>query len=340
MRHARKLSHIVEATKQIRPKINSFDEMEIVHQSISDVNYDDITLNVDAGELSLGSPLFINAMTGGGGTKTELINQQLAVVANKMNIAIAVGSQMSALKDKREKSTYQIIRKENPNGIVIANIGSEATVDDALRAIDMIEANAIQIHLNVIQELLMPEGDRSFSNQLKNIEEIIRKVHIPVIVKEVGYGISKETALQLKNIGVKYIDVGGFGGTNFSIIENARRKEAINEFNQWGISTVASIAEVKHAHPTCTIIASGGIRNGLDGVKSLVLGSSLFGMAGRLLKILMEDGIEALMDKIDSIHQQIKIALVALGVTSPIELQGKPHVFFGKTKEWIDQRLR
>jgi isopentenyl-diphosphate Delta-isomerase len=338
-RQTRKIAHIKEAINQNRPAQNSFDEMEIVHQSLTGLKWDQLSLHVEVGELSLSSPLFINAMTGGGGAKTESINQQLSIVANELGVSMAVGSQMAAIKDRNESRTYDIIRKENPNGILFANLGSEATVDQALKAIDMIEANALQIHLNVMQELIMPEGDREFSNRLRQIEEIVSRIKIPVIVKEVGFGISKETAYQLRNVGVNYIDVGGYGGTSFSKIENKRRKRAIEVFNQWGIPTVASLLEVKKAVPECHIIASGGIRHGLDGVKSLVLGASLFGMAGSLLKILLEDGIEELKEEIHSIHETIKIAMLTLGARTPSELEGLSHVFFGKVKEWVDQRI-
>ena len=130
-------------------------------------------LDTKIGELSLSSPIFINAMTGGGGDRTKKINQELAIVANEFGLAMAVGSQMSAIRSPEEAETYRVVRKENSNGIIIGNLGSEASLDDAKRAIDMVEANALQIHLNVIQELTMPEGDRDFSGALKRIEEII-----------------------------------------------------------------------------------------------------------------------------------------------------------------------
>jgi isopentenyl-diphosphate Delta-isomerase len=185
----------------------------------------------------------------------------------------------------------------------------------------------------------MPEGDREFSKRLRRIEEIASKIEIPIIVKEVGFGISKETAYQLRDVGIKYIDVGGYGGTSFSKIENKRRENAVNVFNQWGIPTVASLVEVKNAVPECYILASGGLRHGLDGVKSLVLGASLFGMAGSLLKILIEDGIDALKDEVSAVHESLKIAMLTLGARTPSELEGLPHVFFGKVKEWIEQRI-
>ncbi|MRG86417.1 type 2 isopentenyl-diphosphate Delta-isomerase [Salinibacillus xinjiangensis] len=339
-RAKRKISHIEEVIKQGQTTLNSFDEMEVIHQSLTHLNWDQVSLRTQCGELSLSSPLFINAMTGGGGKKTEEINRNLAAAAKTKNIAMAVGSQMSALKDETEKKTYEVVRKENPNGVVIANIGSEASVDQALRAIDMLEANALQIHLNVMQELIMPEGDRDFSERLKNIEQIREHVSIPLIIKEVGFGISKESAKMLKEIGIQYIDVGGKGGTSFSVIENNRRDEHLQSFNTWGIPTLISLKEVSFAYPDVNLIASGGVRHGLDGVKALILGARMFGIAGPMIRTLMEDGFDSLLTKIDSIHDEIKIAMVTLGADHISKLNNSPHVLYGRTKEWIEQRTK
>ncbi|MCP8616714.1 type 2 isopentenyl-diphosphate Delta-isomerase [Salirhabdus salicampi] len=334
----RKVSHIEQAIAQQTDTFSSFDEMDIVHQSLSNINWKDITLNVKSGELSLSSPLFVNAMTGGGGQKTENINRSLAEVAKETGITMAVGSQMAALKDSEQTKSFQVVRQVNPDGVIFANIGSEATVDQAKRAIDMVEANALQIHLNVLQELIMPEGDRTFSGRLQNIEDIRKHVDVPVIVKEVGFGISKETARQLRDIGIDYIDVSGKGGTRFSEIENRRRQTPVEAFNQWGIPTIVAVKEVKAVYSDKFVYASGGVRHGLDGVKAIVAGADMFGMAGRLLKILFHEGAASLKQEIETIHEEVKIAMVTLGVSRVKDLQNVPHVFYGRTKEWLDQR--
>lgn len=337
-RSRRKLEHIRHALNRDDMGVNSFDEVDIIHQSLTDIHWDDISLQTQLGELSLSSPLFVNAMTGGGGEKTEAINRDLAIAARETGIALAVGSQMSALKDEKEKQTYQVVRRENPNGIIFANIGSEATVDQAKEAVSMLEANALQIHINVLQELIMPEGDRDFTERLQNIEDIVKSVEVPVIIKEVGFGISMESARQLKNIGISNIDVGGKGGTNFSKVENKRRKQPFESFNQWGIPTAISIKEVKSVYPECNVIASGGMRNGLDGAKAFVLGANAFGMAGQLLRILMKDDLETLVEEINHIHHEFKIAMMVLGAKDTYMLDGKPHIFTGRTKAWLEQR--
>ncbi|MBM7552451.1 type 2 isopentenyl-diphosphate Delta-isomerase [Thalassobacillus pellis] len=337
-REERKIDHIRHALSHPKSVLNHFDEVQIIHQSHTSSEWEKLNIRTEVGELNLSSPLFVNAMTGGGGKKTEAINRSLAEVAHETGIAMAVGSQMSAIKNPEEESSYRITRKVNPHGIIFANVGSEATLDQAKKAVDMIEANALQIHLNPLQELVMPEGDRDFSCRMSNISQIVDQVEVPVLIKEVGFGISRETAIKMKELGVSYIDVGGRGGTNFSMVENKRRDKPLSAYDDWGIPTPISIMEVNDIFPESHIIASGGIRHGLDGVKALVLGARAFGMAGSLLEVLVEEGQEALIEKIHTIHQEVKIAMMLLEAEYINELSGKPHVFFGRTREWITQR--
>ncbi|MFD1018502.1 type 2 isopentenyl-diphosphate Delta-isomerase [Thalassobacillus hwangdonensis] len=337
-RAERKIDHIRHALSHSKSERSYFDDIDIVHQSLTAQNWEDLQLKTNVGELNLSSPLFVNAMTGGGGKKTEEINQSLAEAAKRTGIGMAVGSQMSAIKNKEERSTYEVVRKANPDGVIFANVGSEATLDQAKEAVDMIEANALQIHLNTLQELIMPEGDRDFRMRLKHIEAIVQGLHVPVIIKEVGYGVSKETANQLYDLGVRHIDVGGSGGTNFSKVENLRRNDPMISFENWGIPTPVSIVEVSKQVPDVHVIASGGIRNGLDGVKSLLLGADAFGMAGSLLKVMIEEGQEALVSKIEHIHREIKMAMMLLDIDHVKDFNGKPHVIRGDMKNWIDQR--
>ncbi|HEY4549964.1 MAG TPA: type 2 isopentenyl-diphosphate Delta-isomerase, partial [Bacillus sp. (in: firmicutes)] len=171
-RSKRKWDHIQYALSTGQERLTGLDDIMFVHQSLPEIGLENISLNTKIGELPLSSPIFINAMTGGGGEKTLKINRDLARVAKESGMAMAVGSQMSALKNVEEVETYRVVRMENPHGIVIGNLGSEASVDDALRAVEMLEADALQVHLNAIQELAMPEGDRDFSGALRRIEAI------------------------------------------------------------------------------------------------------------------------------------------------------------------------
>jgi isopentenyl-diphosphate delta-isomerase len=337
-RAQRKIDHIKHAVEVGQVRAHGFEDIQFVHQSLPNLSVDDIKSDCKLGELSLSSPILINAMTGGGGEQTLKINQSLAMVAKECNVALAVGSQMSAIKDKSEQSTYKIVRAENPNGIIFANLGSEATVDQALQAIEMVSANALQIHLNVVQELVMPEGDRDFTNALKRIENIAKQVPVPIIVKEVGYGMSYETAKTLKEIGVNIVDIGGYGGTNFSKIENMRRARTVDFFNDWGIPTVSSLIEVSSHSPDQAIIASGGIMSGLDIVKSMRLGASCVGMAGYLLKFLLENGTEKVIEEITNLHDDIRLIMTALGKRNFTGLKEAPLVIKGSTHHWLQER--
>lgn len=337
-RSERKWDHIRYALETGQKRSTAFDDVQFIHQSLPNINVSDVTFYQKIGGLSLSSPIFINAMTGGGGEKTYKLNKQLAQVARVAGLAMAVGSQMSALKDKSESYTYEVVRKENPSGVLIANLGSEATPDQAKLAIDMIEANALQVHLNVIQELTMPEGDREFSGALKRIEAIVKNVNVPVIVKEVGFGMCKETVKSLSSIGVSAVDIGGFGGTNFAEIENKRSEKSQAFFNQWGIPTAISISEASHASKSISILGSGGITTSFELAKGIALGASAIGFAGFFLKILVEKGIDALHEEISALHDELTIIMTALGAKSIQELQNAPLMISGQMHHWLTQR--
>ncbi|ADU30114.1 type 2 isopentenyl-diphosphate Delta-isomerase [Evansella cellulosilytica] len=337
-RSQRKIEHLDNALLTGQSRESGFDDIRFIHQSLPDINVDDISIQSLIGELKFSSPIFINAMTGGGGKQTEHINGQLANVANVLNIPIAVGSQMSAIKDATEENTYKIVRKNYQNGIVFANLGSEATLEQAKIAVNMIEANAIQIHLNVIQELVMPEGDRHFRNALNRIESICNNIHVPVIVKEVGFGMSRETIDKLYNVGVSVVDVGGFGGTNFSQIENARRLHKYDIFNDWGIPTAASIVEAKQARPSVMVLATGGIQTSLDIAKSLALGASAVGMAGQVLKWITEFDEEYTIKNLNLMLDELRLIMTAVGATNINMLQQVPILFRGEMRNWLMER--
>ncbi|QCJ43291.1 type 2 isopentenyl-diphosphate Delta-isomerase [Bacillus sp. S3] len=337
-RSERKWDHIRFALNKRQKRSTVFDDIKFIHQSLPNISVADIRLDHSIGGLSLSSPIFINAMTGGGGEKTYQINKELAKAAKMTGIAMAVGSQMSAIKEKGERYTYEIVRKENPSGIIIANLGSEATIENAKLAIDMIEANALQIHLNVIQELTMPEGDRDFSGALKRIEDIVNAVHIPVIVKEVGFGMTKETVKSLSQVGVAAVDIGGSGGTNFAEIENKRREKTFSFFNEWGIPTPISIIEAAVMSEEISIIGSGGFLTAHEIAKGIALGANAIGMAGYLLRILVEKGIEGLQNEIETFHHELMMIMTALGAKTISDLKKAPLVISGETYHWLSQR--
>lgn len=337
-RAARKLDHINHALLTGQERTHGFQDVKFIHNSIPETNVDSISLTSQIGELTLSSPIFINAMTGGGGIQTEKINRELAEVAQETGVGMAVGSQMAALKESEQLSSYQIVRKAHPNGIIFANLGSEATVDQAKKAVDMIEANALQIHLNVIQELVMPEGDRDFTGTCNRIEAIVKELEVPVVVKEVGYGMSARTVDILGSLGVSIVDIGGFGGTNFSKIENERRQRRLDFFDDWGITTTCSILEASEANADVNIIASGGMQSALDLAKAIAMGASAGGFAGYFLKQMIDHGQEGLIEEIKAIQTDLRFIMTALQANTVLALREVPLVISGETYHWASQR--
>lgn len=335
----RKLDHIKNALELHSTENRSFDDITFVHHSLRGGDLSHVSTKTTFLTHTIEHPFFINAMTGGGGDETFSINKRLAQVCRKFQIPMAVGSQMAGIKDKKERRTFEVVRSANENGLLFANIGAEGTLSQAKEVVSMLSADALQIHLNHIQELVMPEGDRAFTNRLHNIAEIVEKVDVPVIVKEVGFGISKETVETLESIGVQYIDVSGKGGTNFSAIENKRRDHSSMQiFDHWGISTPCSLIESITWSKRSSILASGGIKNGLDLTKSLALGAKLCGLSSTVLHILMKEGEDGVESFIQGLHEQIRFIMTALGAHSIEDLKQTDLIISGETDQWLSKR--
>lgn len=337
-RSKRKLDHIEHALETGQSRASGLDDIQFIHQSFPDLQVNEVSLMTEIGELTFSSPVFINAMTGGGGRATEDINRQLAQIANVFNIPMAVGSQMAAVKNRDEQHSYKVVRQYHPKGVVFANVGSEASLDQAKYCVDILEADGLQIHMNVVQELVMPEGDRDFSGALSRIENIVKHIKVPVIIKEVGFGLSREAVTSLENIGVNYVDVGGYGGTNFSRIENERRDRKMSYFNDWGIPTAVSIAEASSAGGRISIFASGGIQHALDIAKAISLGAGAAGMAGQVLKWIQREGFDKTVTEMNHLHEDLKMIMAALGAKSIPELQRAPLIIKGKAHHWLNER--
>lgn len=337
MRMSRKMEHVRHALELGVSGRNGLADIRLVHNCLPDASTDTIAFSTRIGDLTLSSPIFINAMTGGA-RETESINRELAVVAREKGLAMAVGSQMSAIRDKEVISSYRIVRDINPNGIVFANLGSEATVDQAFEAVEMVEANALQIHLNVMQELIMPEGDRDFRGALERIAAIAQRLPVPVIVKEVGFGIMAEGAAKLKEAGVPIVDVGGAGGTNFAAIENARRNGELNWLNDWGHPTSVALLETLSVYKPGSVIASGGIATSADIIRALCLGASAVGLAGAFLRVLQTEGTDAALSRADELHEGLKLMMTALGAKTVPELWRQPVVVGGESAAWCAAR--
>lgn len=276
------------------------------------------------------SPLYINAITGGS-ARAQKVNAQLARVAAKTGVAMASGSLSAALRDDALASTFSVIRSENPRGFVMANVSAGTSASDAMRAVNMLQANALQVHLNAAQELVMPEGDRDFRNWLKNIEQIVREceaARVPVIVKETGCGMTARDVLRLRDVGVRAVDVSGRGGTNFVSIENARRARGVYDYlADWGLTTVESLLDIRKCEALKSnpveIFASGGVRTPLDVVRALALGASAVGVAGEFLHTLMHEGEGALTQQIADWQEQIRVIMALLGCKNVADLREK-----------------
>lgn len=335
----RKDEHVELAQKFYKEvNISDFDNIKFIYNSLPQMNLEEVDIGTKVAGLKMEYPFFINAMTGGS-QSTKAINEKLAIVSKATGIAMASGSLSAALKDNEVRDSFEIIRKINDDGIIFANIGAEYSVEKANLAIEVLDADAIQIHLNVIQELIMPEGDRDFTNWLRNIEDIINGVDVPVIIKEVGFGMSRETIKKLYDIGATTIDISGSGGTNFATIENYRRdKGEYNYIEGLGQSTVVSLFEAQGFINDIDIISSGGVRNPLDIVKSLALGAKAVGLSAFFLNAVLENGVENTIQIINSWKEEIKVIMTILGCKNISELLNTDILVMGDAKHWCKAR--
>lgn len=297
---------------------SQFDDVSFVHHALRGIDRDEVSLATQFAGLRWQVPLYINAMTGGS-AMTGAINRDLAIAARETGVPIATGSLSAYFKDESVAGTFSVMRRENPDGFIMANVNATATVQDARRAVDLLRADALQIHLNVIQETVMPEGDRSFSSWGPRIEKIAAGVGVPVIVKEVGFGLSRETVQRLRELGVHAADVAGRGGTNFARIENGRREHAdYGYLDGWGQSTPACLLDARDAG--LPLLASGGVRDPLDVARCLALGATAVGSSGGFLRTLIDGGVPALIARISAWQDQLAALMTALGARTPAAL--------------------
>jgi isopentenyl-diphosphate delta-isomerase len=316
----RKDDHVRLAVEQQRLPggYNQFDDVSFVHHALAGVDRADVSLATRFAGIAWPVPLYINAMTGGS-AMTGVINRDLAVAARETGVAIATGSMSAYFADESLAGTFSVMRRENPDGFIMANVNATTSVDRARRAVDLLRADALQIHLNTVQETVMPEGDRSFSSWGPRIEKIVAGVDVPVIVKEVGFGLSRETVLALRSMGVQAADVAGRGGTNFALIENSRRDEADYSYlGDWGQSTPACLLDALGLD--IPVLASGGVRNPLDAARGLALGASAVGASGGFLRLLLDGGVPALIARISAWLDQLAALMTALGARTPAQL--------------------
>lgn len=311
-----------------------------MHQSLPEIGLAGVDLSTSVAGVALSNPVIINAMTGGAAAVTA-INRDLAAIAAELGLAMAVGSQTAGLKEPETTASYRVVREANPRGVVIANLGADATPDTARRAVDMLEADLLQIHLNAPQELLMPEGDREFQGQLERIGRLAAALAVPVLVKECGFGLSRESARQLHAVGVRAVDVSGRGGTNFAWIEAQRGEEPDLDpgLLQWGIPTACALSEVcALGLPGLDVVASGGIAHGSAAAKALALGACAVGVAGPVLRHHQTGGAAAAGRYLQGLLRDLRRAALLCGAATVAELGRRPVVITGETAAWL--RLR
>ena len=337
MRLNRKLEHI-EFSLQQSPIEGAagFNDITLVHNSLPELNWEEVDVSCQFLGKRLKMPLLINAMTGGH-PELEKINRILAEAAAATGVALAVGSQRAALEDSTTRSSFAVVREVNPEGVILANLGADCTLAEAQEAIGMLRADGIQLHVNAPQELAMAEGDRNFRGLLENIGLLTRELEVPVIVKEVGFGMSQESIRRLATVGVQHLDVGGAGGTDFIAIEQARsgRQEGLN----WGIPTATSLLEGLHtSDDNVSLIASGGFKGALDAIKALALGATLVGMARPLLQIVVQGTTADLVRYLTEFEHDLRRILLMLGAPNIAGLSKVPLVISGSTYHWLKLR--
>jgi isopentenyl-diphosphate Delta-isomerase len=319
---ARKLEHLrlsLEASVQ-STRGNGFERWGFNHRALPELDLDAVELSTTFFNRRLRLPFLISSMTGGVKAAGE-INRRLALVAQTLGLAFGVGSQRAGLTHKDLQATYQV-RSVAPDVLLFANLGAVQLnygmrAEQCLEAVEMIGADALVLHLNPLQEALQPEGDHNFFGLLEKIAAVCRSLPVPVVVKEVGCGISAECAVALAGAGVQAIDVAGMGGTSFARVEAFRRERAEEvelalAFSEWGIPTAEALRQVRQALPALPLIASGGIRSGLEAAKALSLGADLTGFAHAVLAVA-QDGEEPVRELLEGFAWQLRVALFCAG---------------------------
>ena len=311
---------------------NSFDDMELIQCSIPEYNLDEIDLSVNFAENTFEYPFFINAMTGGS-KKGKEINRKLAKVAKECSILFVTGSYSAALKNPDDDS-FEVVRKENEGLLLGTNIGADKNYMAGKKAVEDLNPLFLQIHVNLMQELIMPEGSRNFNEWKKNISGFVKNIKVPLILKEVGFGMSADTIKKGMELGIKTFDISGRGGTSFAYIENMRGKNRLSYLNEWGQSTVSCLLGLKDYINKTEIIASGGVRHPLDIIKALVLGAKAVGLSGTMLRLAENNSTEEIIEIINSWKEECRMIMCALNAKNVKELQEVKYVLYGKTKEF------
>lgn len=343
------LAHDVSA-----PQTASWADVRLVHQALPEVDLDEIDTSVTFLGRKLRYPFVISSLTGGH-PDVAAINARLAALAEAYGLAMGVGSQRAAIVAPALASTYSVVREQAPTAWLFANIGAPQLIaqqrhpafelKDARAAVDMIRADALIVHLNYLQEVAQPEGDRRARGCLEALRHLTASLGLPVVAKETGAGISYEQARALAAAGVAAIDVGGAGGSSMAAMELHRAEQRGAEqaaalgalFRDWGIPTPIAVVETHLAAPDLPVVATGGLRNGLDAARALALGASLVAMGFPFLKAASA-GEAALRSMLEQLIAELTAAMQLVGAADIAGLRRAPVVVTGATREWLDVR--
>lgn len=314
-------------------KSTGLEGISFIHNALPEINFSNIKINTSFLQKDVSAPFLVSSMTGGSELATE-INQNLALAAEQRGWAIALGSTRALLESDKHQESF-LIRKQAPTVPLIANLGAVQLnygygVEHAQKIVDMTEADALYLHLNTLQEVIQDEGDLNFEHLLPKIEEVCKSLTVPVGVKEVGFGIDGTVAKKLHDVGVKFVDVAGAGGTSWSQVEKLRskdplRKAAAEAFNNWGIPTKDCIVSVRSELSEVPLVASGGMKTGLDAAKAITIGADMIGFARSLLQAAT-DSVEAVVKVMEQIEFELKITMFGIGVKNLNELKNTNRV--------------
>jgi isopentenyl-diphosphate Delta-isomerase len=333
---SRKRQHVALTLQRdvgFRAKTSGLEEWDFVNNALPELNFSEIDTSTVFLGRRLSLPFMVSCMTGGYHEALH-INRALAEVCEQAGIAMGVGSQRQALEDTQYHRTFSVVREVAPTIPIVGNIGAAEvagmhSADPVQRLAELIKADAFTVHLNPLQEFLQPEGSAEFRGVLKGVAMLVAGLSIPVIVKEIGAGISADVAQRLLDVGVRHIDVAGAGGTSWAGVEALRRKDQqfAAQFWDWGIPTAVALREVnalKSESNKFTLIASGGISDGIEAAKCIALGADLAGAARSILKALHQEKQRGMRDLIDAWGEALRGVMFLTGSATITALQHAP----------------
>ncbi len=317
-----------------------FDQVRLLHEALPSFSLESIHLETEFASKKLKAPLIVGAMTGGM-PGSEVINGNIAEAVQELGLGMGVGSERPAIERPAMAYTFSVVRRKAPDALVLANLGAanlkKMGIKNIRQAVEMVGADALEVHLNMVQELLQPEGEPSFEGVEDALDGISDEIGVPLLVKETGSGISAETAKRLDKRKIYGFDVGGAGGTSFAVIESKRRKDDLGlPFYDWGIPTAISIMEVRSVSGK-RLVASGGLRNGVDLAKSLVLGADIGSLAGAVLPFAVKSG-ESVKVFLDAVERQLKMTMLLTGARDVESLRKVPYLLLGDLLSLAQQR--